>query len=66
MLCEIGMPWDQAENCKALISEMMTADVEGVFYWEPQAPSGYNGGYQPSTRSRNTNRASYIGERIKT
>ena len=46
MLCEIGMPWDQAENCKALLSEMMTADVEGIFYWEPQAPSGYNGGYQ--------------------
>ncbi len=46
MLCEIGMPWEPAENCKALLSEMMTADVEGIFYWEPQAPSGYNGGYQ--------------------
>lgn len=45
MICEIGMPYNEAENCKALISKMMIADVEGVFYWEPQAPAGYNGGY---------------------
>lgn len=45
MICEIGMPYDQGENCKLLISKMMTADVEGIFYWEPQAPAGYNGGY---------------------
>ena len=46
MICEIGMPWDQAEDCKKLIAKMMNTDVEGIFYWEPQAPSGYNGGYQ--------------------
>ncbi len=46
MICEIGMPWDQAEDCKKLIAKMMKTDVEGIFYWEPQAPSGYNGGYQ--------------------
>ena len=46
MICEIGMQWNEAEECKALIDKMMKADVEGVFYWEPQAPSGYNGGYQ--------------------
>ena len=23
----------------------MNADVEGVFYWEPEAPNGYNNGY---------------------
>ena len=45
MICEIGMPYDQAENCKKLISQMMTADVEGIFYWEPEAPNGYNDGY---------------------
>lgn len=45
MICEIGMPYDQAENCKALIADMMTTDVEGIFYWEPQAPAGYNDGY---------------------
>lgn len=45
MICEIGMPYNEAETCKRLIARMMKADVEGVFYWEPQAPAGYNGGY---------------------
>lgn len=45
MICEIGMPYDQAEACRLLIENMMTADVEGIFYWEPQSPAGYNGGY---------------------
>lgn len=27
------------------IAKMMKNDVEGIFYWEPQAPVGYNGGY---------------------
>lgn len=45
MICEIGMPYDQAETCRELISKMMTTDVEGIFYWEPQAPAGYNDGY---------------------
>lgn len=46
MICEIGMPYDQAETCKQLIAKMMDADVEGIFYWEPEAPGGYNDGYQ--------------------
>ena len=45
MICEIGMPYDHAEECRQLISKMMGAGVEGVFYWEPQAPAGFNGGY---------------------
>lgn len=45
MICEIGMPYDEAENCRDLIAKMMKTDVEGIFYWEPQAPAGYNGGY---------------------
>lgn len=45
MICEIGMPYDQGEVCRQLIAKMMQADVEGIFYWEPQAPNGYNGGY---------------------
>lgn len=45
MICEIGMPYDQPEPCKQLISKMMNAPVEGIFYWEPQAPNGYNDGY---------------------
>ncbi len=46
MICEIGMPYNQADACKELIALMMTTPVEGIFYWEPQAPSGYNDGYQ--------------------
>lgn len=45
MICEIGMPYDQAELCNELIATMMEADAEGIFYWEPEAPAGYNGGY---------------------
>ena len=45
MICEIGMPYDQGATCKKLIEQMMDTPVEGIFYWEPQAPAGYNGGY---------------------
>lgn len=45
MICEIGMPYDQGELCRQLITKMMGSDVEGIFYWEPEAPNGYNGGY---------------------
>lgn len=45
MICEIGMPYDQAEACQQLIAKMINTDVEGIFYWEPQAPAGYNDGY---------------------
>lgn len=45
MICEIGMPYDEAEDCRQLIAKMMKADVEGIFYWEPEAPAGYNDGY---------------------
>lgn len=45
IICEIGMPYDQPEPCRQLITQMMEAPVEGVFYWEPQAPKGYNDGY---------------------
>lgn len=45
MICEIGMPWDKAEECRELIARMMDTDVEGIFYWEPEAPNGYNDGY---------------------
>lgn len=45
MICEIGMPYDQAEPCKQLIEKMMNADIEGIFYWESQASADYNDGY---------------------
>lgn len=45
MICEIGMPYNQPEACSELISMMMATPVEGIFYWEPEAPNGYNDGY---------------------
>lgn len=45
MICEIGMPYDQAEECRDLLAMIMATSVEGIFYWEPQAPAGYNDGY---------------------
>lgn len=50
MVCEIGMDYDQAEECRDCIASLIakgreTGHLEGVFYWEPQAPAGYNEGY---------------------
>ena len=39
MICEIGMPYDQPADCKELIIQMMNAETEGVFYWEPETPA---------------------------
>ena len=46
MICEVGMPYDQGATCKELIKLVMTADIEGIFYWEPEAPENYNDGYK--------------------
>jgi len=46
MICEIGDAYDQAERTRDTIAAIMECDVEGVFYWEPEAPGGFNGGYQ--------------------
>ena len=40
------MRYDEGAECKQLIAKMMNADVEGIFYWEPQAPEKYNDGYE--------------------
>lgn len=50
MICETGMPWDNASNAKSMLSYLLTnakatGYCDGVFYWEPEAPAGYNGGY---------------------
>lgn len=50
MLCEIGFDYTQAEACRDCIAYLMrlgqtTGHFEGIFYWEPEAPAGYNGGY---------------------
>lgn len=50
IICEVGMDYDQAEECRDCIASLMnkgqaTGHLEGIFYWEPQAPAGYNDGY---------------------
>ncbi len=50
MICEVGMPWNEAEACKSFLTNLITQAkaIEkclGVFYWEPQASPGYNNGY---------------------
>ncbi len=48
MLCEVGMPWDEAESCRDFLSALLARcqaldGCLGVFYWEPQAYGGWNG-----------------------
>jgi len=50
MICEFGMSYDQAKACKDLLQMLLdysdtNKNLLGVFYWEPQAPPGYNNGY---------------------
>lgn len=50
MICEIGMDYREAETCRTMLTELLgrvdNLNVAGVFYWEPEAPDGYNGGYK--------------------
>lgn len=51
MICETGMPVSDPETAKSMLSYLLEKAKElecckGVFYWEPQAPAGYNDGYQ--------------------
>ncbi|MGN0188012.1 MAG: arabinogalactan endo-beta-1,4-galactanase [Candidatus Cryptobacteroides sp.] len=50
MICEVGMPACNPEIGRDMLGyllEKTTAieECKGVFYWEPEAPEGYNGGY---------------------
>lgn len=50
MICEVGMPWDDAAKAREMLTYLITnsratGHCLGVFYWEPEAPAGYNGGY---------------------
>lgn len=50
IICEIGMNYDEAETCRDCIASLMekgqaTGHLDGIFYWEPEAPAGYNSGY---------------------
>lgn len=50
VISEVGMEWTQADSCYALLKRLL-ADVRdlsdgaglGVFYWEPESFSGWNG-----------------------
>jgi arabinogalactan endo-1,4-beta-galactosidase len=51
MVVEFGMDYDQADACKSAITKLMTdgtatGHLAGIFYWEPEAPNNYNGGYR--------------------
>ena len=48
MLCEVGMPWDDAIKAKAFLADILAKSkaIEGgkclgVFYWEPEAYGGW-------------------------
>nr|WP_270168164.1 glycosyl hydrolase 53 family protein [Paenibacillus sp. SYP-B4298] len=52
IISEIGMDYNQPAAAKSFIADMKTkvrnlpnGKGKGVFYWEPQASPGYNGGY---------------------
>lgn len=50
MICEIGMPYNNASESKAFITDMINKTKSlsnnkglGVFYWEPESNPGMNG-----------------------
>lgn len=49
MICEVGMHYDEGATFDRMLAKLLddcaSLDVKGVFYWEPEAPAGYNGGY---------------------
>ena len=50
MICETGMPVSNPEIAKEMLTYLLEKTkaldcCKGVFYWEPQAPNGYNDGY---------------------
>ncbi len=47
MICEVGMPWDQAATCNSFLTDLMTRCKSidkclGIFYWEPECYNGWN------------------------
>lgn len=50
MVCETGMPWDEASTSKEFLTSLITQSEAisndrclGVFYWEPEAYNDWNG-----------------------
>ncbi len=59
MVCEFGMDYDDAEECRDCIASLIskgkaTGHLAGMFYWEPEAPAGYNNGYNKGCFNNNT------------
>lgn len=53
MICEIGLHYDMDKECAEMLTRLLRENdkeklFEGIFYWEPEAPAGYNGGYDKS------------------
>jgi arabinogalactan endo-1,4-beta-galactosidase len=51
MICEIGMDYDQAAACNAMLTALKSGCeslgcVDGIFYWEPEATVENTGGYR--------------------
>ena len=50
MICEAGMPWDRAAECRQFLSSLINGtkdnkNVLGLFYWEPQQNPNVWGDY---------------------
>lgn len=50
MLCEAGMPYNEPDRAYDFLKYLKDygwgkGHFDGIFYWEPEAPAGYNGGY---------------------
>ena len=52
MICEVGMRYDEVEVSKEMLTYLRNqcenatnGQCKGIFYWEPEAPAGYNNGY---------------------
>jgi arabinogalactan endo-1,4-beta-galactosidase len=50
IICEVGMPWNEADAAKAFLSDLIArakavpdGKCQGVFYWEPQAYGNWKG-----------------------
>lgn len=50
MICEVGMPWDNAATSRLFLTDLITRAKAignkkclGVFYWEPEAYNNWNG-----------------------
>lgn len=51
MICETGMPVHEPMMSRTALEYLMDEAYKvescmGIFYWEPEAPKGYNGGYE--------------------